>query len=119
MLRGAKRPKELFLAGVTHMFSPDELFALFRCESVLPGLFSGEAEQVCPHCGTDQTISVDDPLGSGNYFCCNCQGRFEVDWGAETICWQELDCGRHQPHRGRRQNHPLPGGSELADQQRR
>jgi DNA-directed RNA polymerase subunit RPC12/RpoP len=67
------------------MFSPDELFALFGGESVFPGLFSGEAEQRCPHCGTELTLPVDDPLGSSNYVCCNCQGRFEVDWGAETV----------------------------------
>ncbi len=67
------------------MFSPDELFALFGCESVLPGLFSGEAEQVCPHCSTELTLPVDDPLGRSDYVCCHCQGRFEVDWGAETV----------------------------------
>lgn len=50
-------------------------------ELCFPGAVSGEAEVACPHCEASLTVSVDDPMGSQTYTCCECGTVFRVNWG--------------------------------------
>lgn len=50
-------------------------------ELCFPGAVSGEAEVSCPACGALLTVAVDDPMGSQNYQCSECEVVFRVNWG--------------------------------------
>ena len=63
----------------------DSLDDFIELEAAFPGIFSGEAEVECPHCGRANTVAVDDPLGTRSYICDDCNGGFVVDWAARQV----------------------------------
>jgi DNA-directed RNA polymerase subunit RPC12/RpoP len=64
------------------MFPFDDIINYELC---FPGAVTGSTEVECPHCGELLTVSVDDPMGQDTFRCCNCSGKFDVNWEQETI----------------------------------
>ena len=54
-------------------------------EICFPGAMTGETEVNCPYCNELLTVPVSDPMGDEAYQCCECDGSFEVDWGAGEL----------------------------------
>jgi hypothetical protein len=60
------------------MFDPLDPWLYELC---FPGAVFGETEITCPHCDVLLTVAVDDPMGSQNYTCCECNTVFRINWG--------------------------------------
>ena len=57
-------------------------------ELCFPGAITGETEFDCPYCGTQLTVSVEDPMGEVSFQCCECAGVFEVDFGEGVVRYE-------------------------------
>ncbi len=65
---------------------------LINYELCFPGAVSGSTEVECPHSGELLTVLVDDPMGQATFQCCECDGRFDVDWGVGAVTpWLQLE----------------------------
>jgi len=64
----------------------DEDFLMY--ELCFPGAITGETEFDCPYCGTQLTVTVEDPMGEASFQCCECTGVFEVDFGKGVVRYE-------------------------------
>ena len=57
-------------------------------ELCFPGAITGETEVDCLYCGTQLTVTVEDPMGEASFQCCECTGVFEVDFGKGVVRYE-------------------------------
>ncbi|TWU10524.1 hypothetical protein [Allorhodopirellula heiligendammensis] len=65
----------------------DELDPISMYELCFPGAVTGETEVTCPHCEELLTLNVDDPMGTYECRCCECNGAFTVDLSKQSVHW--------------------------------
>ena len=48
---------------------------------IFDDMTGGSQQQVdCPHCGTSQWVTMNDPNGEEAYKCCDCNKAFKMEW---------------------------------------